>query len=102
MEIYADKAYVGKPVEKSLRACKAKNRIQKKTAPGGELSNYAKRKNKAYSKVRARVEHVFGSIEKSLGGLRLRCIGLARAYVAIGLKNIAYNMKRYEYLTRCG
>lgn len=102
MEIYADKAYDGDPVRGKIRAHRAKNRVQKKTPKGGTLSDYAKRINKSYSRVRARVEHVFGSMEKSLGGLHLRCIGLKRAYVAIGLKNIAYNMKRYEFLTRYG
>ena len=100
-EIYADKAYDGEPVRGIIRAQGSKIRVQKKAPKGGTLSTYAKRINKSYARVRARVEHVFGIMEKSLGGLHLRCIGLERAYVAIGLKNIAYNIKRYEFLTRC-
>jgi len=98
-EIYADKAYAGEPVRKKIRANRAKNRVLKKATKGEVLGAYAKKINKAYSRVRARVEHVFAAIEKSVGGLHLRCIGIDRAYVAIGLKNIAYNMQRMGFLT---
>lgn len=102
VEIYADKAYAGEPVQRWIRQHHAKNRVQKKAATGGVLSGYARRVNKAYARVRARVEHVFATMEKSLGGLHVRSIGLQRAYVAIGLKNITYNMQRMLFLTRTG
>lgn len=51
--------------------------------------------NQMVSGVRARVEHVFGTMEKAMGGKFLRAIGLRRNRAAIGLMNLVYNMKRY-------
>ena len=59
-----------------------------------ELSNTAK------SRVRARVEHVFGHMENSMGGIFLRSIGAARAKVGVGLMNLTYNLARIELLIR--
>ena len=56
--------------------------------------------NKKRSIIRARVEHVFGYQENSMGGKFIRTIGLARARAKIGLMNLGYNMKRLAYLER--
>jgi Transposase domain (DUF772)/Transposase DDE domain len=56
--------------------------------------------NKAKSKIRARVEHVFGHMQTSMGGMLIRSIGMARAHVAIGLMSLAYNLTRIECLIR--
>ena len=44
--------------------------------------------NQRKSKVRARVEHIFGSISNEQGGLYSRVIGLARTTVKVGLMNV--------------
>ena len=49
--------------------------------------------DRTYSKVRTRVEHVFGT-QAAMGGHVERTIGLQRAIVKIGLMNLVYNMKR--------
>lgn len=54
--------------------------------------------NRERSRVRSRVEHVFGAQLQSAGNLILRTIGLARAKVKIGLRNLTYNLGRYTYL----
>jgi hypothetical protein len=46
------------------------------------------------SKVRAGIEHVFGAQTDDKGGTLVRAIGIARAKARIGLKNLAYNMRR--------
>lgn len=51
--------------------------------------------NRTISRIRARVEHVFGTMEKAMGGKFLRAIGLRRNATGIGLMNLVYNMKRY-------
>ena len=56
--------------------------------------------NKTRSKVRARVEHVFGAQSNDMGGTLVRSIGLARATARMGLKNLAYNMRRLVQLER--
>ena len=52
------------------------------------------------SKVRARVEHVFGHQENSMGGKIVRTIGMARARFKIGMMNLGYNMRRLVQLER--
>ena len=54
--------------------------------------------NKTRSKVRARVEHVFGAQSNDMGGTLVRSIGLMRAKARIGLKNLTYNMSRQVQL----
>ncbi len=67
-------------------------------APGKPLSERAQAANRTRSKVRARVEHVFG--DQATGGKIVRTIGMARAKVKIGLQNLAYNMRRFVTLER--
>ncbi|NCQ52453.1 transposase, partial [archaeon] len=59
-----------------------------------------KAKNKVKSKIRVRVEHVFGFMEQSMNGLVVRSVGIVRATGIIGLINLTYNMFRYEQLQR--
>jgi len=59
-----------------------------------------KRGNKTRSKVRARVEHVFGAQSNDMGGTLVRSIGLTRAKARTGLKDLTYNMRRLVQLER--
>jgi len=52
------------------------------------------------SKIRARVEHVFGFMEQSMNGLVLKSVGMVRASGIIGLINLTYNLFRYEQIKR--
>ena len=45
-------------------------------------------------------EHVFGAQSNDMGGTLVRSIGLVRARARIGLKNLAYNMRRLVQLER--
>ena len=49
---------------------------------------------------RIRVEHVFGAQSNDMGGTLVRSVGLVRAKARIGLKNLAYNMRRLVQLER--
>jgi len=59
-----------------------------------------KRKVTEKSRIRARVEHVFGFMEQSMNGLKLKSIGIARATEIIGLFNLTYNLFRYKQVVR--
>ncbi len=59
-----------------------------------------KKENREKSKVRCRIEHLFGFMKNSMSGLAVRSIGLLRASFSIGLSNLIYNLFRYNYLTR--
>jgi IS5 family transposase len=73
---------------------RGKRRIHRKGYRNRPLSKREQQGNKTLSKVRARIEHVFGVQTNDKGGTLVRAIGIARATARIGLKNLAYNMRR--------
>lgn len=97
--IYADSAYWGKPVEMSLPET-VENRIHIRGTKEQALNEEQKEENRQKSKVRCRVEHIFGFIAGRMHGSSLRSIGIKRAEFNIGLTNLIYNIYRYETLTR--
>ena len=56
--------------------------------------------NQRRSRIRARIEHVFGGFFQRLPSKRIRCVGLARAAAVIGLKNLVYNLTRSVFLLK--
>ena len=64
------------------------------------LSKHAKEANRKKSKVRARVEHVFGRLDGLVNGTWMRVVGIVRAEVTIGLRNLVYNMDRLGMLMK--
>lgn len=61
---------------------------------GHPLTEEQKQKNRKKSKVRSRVEHVFGFIERSMGGLVFRGVGIIRAAAVVAMTNLTYNIAR--------
>jgi transposase, IS5 family len=61
------------------------------------LTEEQKETNRVKSTVRAKVEHVFGTWVMNLGGKLVRCIGLERVTSQLGLKDLAYNLRRYVF-----
>ena len=94
--LYGDSAYTGKEVQKCISK-KILNRIHEKGYRNRPLTKKQKSHNTSKSKIRARVEHVFGAMHH-YGGLFIRSIGIARAELQIGLINFVYNLRRYAYL----
>lgn len=92
-ELYADKGYVDKEREARLKASGLRVHIQRKAVKGKPLSNCQKRRNTRIARTRARVEHVFASLEQ-MGGKGLRSIGLARATLQLNFKVATYNLRR--------
>jgi IS5 family transposase len=99
-EAWFDSAYAGEELEKSVREANPaiKLHINEKGYRGKPLTEEQKAMNRERSRVRARVEHVNGHMTMC-GGLFIRSIGMWRAETAICLKNIAYNISRFAYLT---
>jgi hypothetical protein len=56
--------------------------------------------NRVKSRVRCRVEHVFGAMKNRCRDEVLRSIGIARAKFWIGMRNLMYNFGRFVSL-RC-
>jgi len=97
-DVWADSAYRSAEIEGKLEARGLKSRIHRKAHRNRPLTEREKQGNRTRSTVRARVEHVFGAQSNDMGGTLLRCIGIARATARIGLKNLAYNMRRVVQL----
>ena len=100
--VYGDSAYMGKKIQ---RAAKKKNpkiklKIQSRATRNHPLTDRQKAMNRTKAKTRCRVEHVFATMKSGMGGLTIRSIGIERAECAITLKNLAYNMRRYVFLSQ--
>jgi len=100
--LYADSAYTGEEPDNMIKNKKMINCVNEKGYRNKSLTEVQKKNNKEKSKVRARVEHVFGFIENSMGGSFIRTIGMVRAKAIIGLMNLTYNMFRYIQLQKIG
>jgi len=98
--VWADAAYRSEEIETKLKARGFTSRIHRKGKRGKPLTEQAKKSNKTKSSVRVRVEHVFGAQSNDMGGTLVRTIGLARAKAKIGMKNLAYNIRRLGQLRR--
>lgn len=68
--------------------------------PQAWLTAAQKRTNHRWAKTRARVEHVFARIDLFRKGRLLRCTGLARTTVVIGLISFAHNLRRLATMVR--
>ena len=79
-----------------------KNEVCEKGYRNKPLTAEQKENKRRKSKVRSRVEHVFGYMTMSMHGLTVRTIGLRRAAFNIGLTNLVYNLCRYSILQRKG
>ena len=92
---YADSAYIGKKLPEHIR-----NEVCEKGCRNKLLTEEQKENNRRKSKIRCRIEHVFGFMTMSMHGLTVRSIGIARATFHIGLTNLVYNLCRYSFLIR--
>ena len=98
--VWADSAYRSAEIEAALAAGGLTSHIHRRGSRGKPLTAQQEATNKTRSKIRARVEHVFGNQHNSMGGKFIRTIGILRATARIGLQNLAYNMRRLVVLER--
>jgi IS5 family transposase len=91
--LYADSAYKSDGIDKMLEAKGIENRIHERGYRDHPLSEAQKVFNKLKSRIRARVEHVYGRLAQ-FGADRFRRVGLARAIFEAGLGNLVYNLDR--------
>jgi len=99
--LHADSAYSGDRCKSLIRKFKMKDKVHEKGYRNTPLTKKQMASNRKKSKVRARVEHVFGFMHMKMNHrIGLRYIGMDRIASAIGLKNIVYNMCRVMYLVQ--
>ena len=99
-ETWADSAYTGAGCEETLKRKKIVAHLCAKGTRGHELTWKQKRSNRAKSRNRVRVEHIFGFMTGSMNAMLQRCIGFVRNRACILLANLVYNMARTEQIIR--
>jgi IS5 family transposase len=99
-DVFADSAYRSTEIEAQLRASGYRSRIHGRGRRNHPLCSAQQRANHAKSRIRARIEHVFGAQQSAPGGRIVRTIGMVRARAKIGLQNLANNIRRLVTLER--
>jgi len=97
-EAFADSAYSSKEINSKLKERGYLPMICEKGYRNKPLSEEQKKMNRMRSRIRCRVEHVFGSMKMRMGDETLRSIGFGRARFWIGVRNLVYNMCRFVSL----
>ena len=99
--VYADSAYTGEAIETILAEHGVTGEICEKGYRNHPLTQAQKKTNRKKSKIRVRVEPIFGFMTNTMkDGLNMRWIGMPRITAGIGLLNLVYNLARYEQILR--
>jgi IS5 family transposase len=97
-EVWGDTSFRSARNEALLASRGLVSRLHRKKPKGRPMAARTRQANARKSAVRAAVEHVFAR-QKGPMGLMIHTIGIARAEVKIGLANLAYNIRRYVWLS---
>jgi len=93
-DVWADSAYRSEENTHELVRRYYREHLQRKGCRHKKLTDWEKQGNRTRSRIRCRIEHVFGIQAQMAGTLLLRTIGKTRAEIKIGLRNLAYNIHR--------
>lgn len=97
--VYADSAYTGDAIAAILEEHGVTGEICEKGYRNHPLTTAQKKRNRKKSKIRVRVEHIFGFMTNTMkDGLDMRW--MSRITAGIGLLNLVYNLARYEQTLR--
>jgi len=99
--VHADRGYHGEAVREMLRSKGLIDGVARKDDPNRCDQTEIHERNHALSRIRSRVEHVFGDWWQS-SGKTLRCIGKVRARSQTLLRACVYNLRRWVTLDRRG
>lgn len=87
--VYGDSAYAWQKALIASKACAARDFTHQRSRSCGHVDEAVRAKNRTKSRVRARVEHVFGVVKRPWGFNKVRYRGLAknatRSFVALAL-----------------
>jgi IS5 family transposase len=96
--VYGDSAYASQKTLIQGKAPKARDFTNQRSRHAGQIDEAVRAKNRNKSKIRARVEHVFGVVKRLRGFAKVRCRGLhknaMRAFTALALANIYLSRQR--------
>lgn len=92
--LHADSAYTGEIQDATIKGRKMTNEVCEKGKKNAPLTQTQKDNNTEKSRIRSRVEHIFGFMEMSMNEMYLYNIGQKRINTIIGLMSLTYNMFR--------
>lgn len=96
--VYGDSAYASQKNLIHSKAAKAKDFTNQRSRRNGIINEETRGKNRNKSRIRARVEHVFGVVKRLWGFGEVRYRGLkknaTRAFTALALANIYLSRER--------
>ena len=96
--VYGDSAYASQKTLIRGKAPKAQDFTNQRSRRGGVVDEGIRSKNRNKSKIRVKVEHVFGVVKKLWGFTKVRYLGLeknaTRAFTALALANIYLGRQR--------
>lgn len=92
--LYADSAYRSEDIETMLQKKGIESCIHEKGYRNRPLTKRQKQRNRKKSRIRARIEHVFGFMTNSMNDIYLHYRSLKRITAGIGLMNLTYNLFR--------
>ena len=87
-DVWADSAYRSEDALAELERRKYREHLQRKGCRNRKLSDWEKQGNGTYSRIRCRIEHVFGIQSRIAKNFILRTIGTIQAEIKIGLLNL--------------
>jgi len=97
-DFYGDSAYCGQKQQDIISSKEMTDKTCKKGYRNKPLTAQDIAVNREKSRVRSRVEHIFGFMQGSMNGMNLCAIGIKRIQAIVGLMNLTYNMFRKTQL----
>jgi len=98
-DIWADSAYKSEKIENLLEGKGIRSHIHDKGIRNHPLNELQKKWNHARSKIRVRVEHVFGHFAASMNDREwTRGVGEVRIRMKVSMRNLTYNFWRFSKL----
>lgn len=101
-KVWADCAYYSDQKEQLLKNKGYESRIISRNKKNLALWSDKARENTRRSKIRVRVEHVFGFMKNTMRAEIIRGVGIVRVSAKLKLTNLVYNLCRFEQLNRLG
>lgn len=99
-KVWGDAAYSASKILEKISKSGAIPAINKKGYKNKKLTEADIKRNHLLSKVRCRIEHVFGFMKQTAGAINIRCRSLHRATTSIVLKNLVYNIFRLTQIQK--
>jgi transposase, IS5 family len=96
--LYADSAYRSKELEEVYAKKGIISKVNEKGYRHKAITEKQQKENKQKSKVRARVEHIFGFMSNSMNRMYLKYRSFVRNKIGIELMNLTYNLFRLVQL----